>query len=105
MTLSTDEAHALRSFSLWTLKPELIVINTAEGETVSIEDFRKETGIKAEVFAISALVEGEIASLPQKNGENIWPMLGIEERPFPGSSREPSSYSGRSPSLPLERTR
>ncbi len=82
LPLSSEDVHALRSFSFWTIKPELVVINTAEGGRLAIDEFRRETGITAEVIDISALVEAEIASLPPGERTDYLAMLGIEEPAF-----------------------
>jgi ribosome-binding ATPase YchF (GTP1/OBG family) len=42
LTLSQDESMALKGFSFWTLKPELVVINIAEGGADPSADFKAE---------------------------------------------------------------
>jgi len=82
MSFSPEERHALRSFSFWTIKPELIVLNMGEGEKAPVEEFQKATGTRSEVMGICVLVEGEIAALPPSEQREYLKAMDIEEPAF-----------------------
>ncbi|MDD5169193.1 MAG: DUF933 domain-containing protein, partial [Syntrophales bacterium] len=82
LTLTDEEIHLLLSFSFWTIKPELIVINRGEEKPAPIEDFRKMTGLSAPIIEVCCLVEAEIAALPSAERKEYLAAMGIEEPAF-----------------------
>ncbi|HOJ51127.1 MAG TPA: DUF933 domain-containing protein [Syntrophales bacterium] len=88
MNLTPEEAHALRSFSFWTIKPELIVLNMKEGLSAPISDFKRETQTPSEVMGICVEVEAEIVTLPLEERKDYLFAMGIEEPAFNRIIRE-----------------
>ncbi len=80
--LTADELHLLRSFSFWTIKPELVVINRGEERPAPIADFQKETGISTPVIEVCCLIEAEIATLPPAEQKEYLAAMDIEEAAF-----------------------
>lgn len=88
LNLTVEEAHALRSFSFWTIKPKLVVLNMGEGIEAPLSDFKRETRTNAEVMAISAEVEAEIVTLPPEERKDYLSAMGIQEPAFSRIIRE-----------------
>jgi len=88
LALTMDELHMLRSFSFWTIKPELLVINRGEERAAPIADFRKETGIAAPVIEVCCLIEAEIATLAPVEQKEYLDAMGIVEPAFNRVIRE-----------------
>jgi ribosome-binding ATPase len=82
LALTPEEIHILPSFSFWTLKPELVVINRGEDRPAPIADFQRETGIATPVIEVCCLVESEIAALPPAEQKEYLDAMGIEEAAF-----------------------
>ncbi|MDQ5987123.1 MAG: Ribosome-binding ATPase YchF [Syntrophus sp. SKADARSKE-3] len=82
LALSADEIHTLLSFSFWTIKPELIVINRGEDRPAPVEAFQKETAIPIPAIEVCCLVEAEIAALPPAEQKEYLAAMGIEEAAF-----------------------
>jgi ribosome-binding ATPase YchF (GTP1/OBG family) len=82
---------ALRSFSFWTLRPELVVLNTAEGDTPPVEEFRTASGLKDPVISICGKLEAEMLELPPEEQSDFLEALGLTEpafTPSPGRLRD-----------------
>ena len=75
MSLTKDETAAIRNYSFWSLKPELIVLNTAEGASHDVAEFKKST-------AICCQIEAEIAGLPPSEQKEFLDSLGISTPAF-----------------------
>ncbi|MCX7981482.1 MAG: DUF933 domain-containing protein [Syntrophales bacterium] len=88
MDLTADEVHALRSFSFWTIKPQLVVLNMGEGIEPPIGHFKVETNTSSEVMGICAEVEAEIFSLPPEERRDYMIAMGIVEPAFNRIIRE-----------------
>lgn len=88
LALSDEEVHLLKSFSFWTIKPELIVINRGEEHPAPIDDFRKETGMSETIIEVCCLVEAEISALPPDERKEYLSAMGIEEPAFNRVIRE-----------------
>ncbi len=86
--LTADEIHILRSFSFWTIKPELVVINRGEEQPAPVEAFRQQTGLTTPIIEICCLIEAEIASLPPTEQKEYLSAMGIEEAAFHRVIRE-----------------
>ncbi len=83
---SEDEAAAYRSLNLLTAKPELYAANVAEHELAGgnpwVEALRaaiEREGEPAEVVAVSAKVEAELAELPPADRAEFLASLGLAE--------------------------
>jgi hypothetical protein len=44
MKLSDDDQSALRGFTFWTMRPELVVLKIAEGGEKLVDDFKVQAG-------------------------------------------------------------
>ncbi|MBT3181772.1 MAG: redox-regulated ATPase YchF [Deltaproteobacteria bacterium] len=81
-SLSKDEDDAIRSFSFWSSRPQLIVLNIAEGADNPSEKFQKAAGIEESVMSICCQVELEIADLSQDDQLQFLESMGIEKPAF-----------------------
>jgi len=90
LDLSADEIKLSSGFSLLTLKPMILVLNSSEdGVDEAIVTAARETG--AEVVDMCAKVEAELSELPEEERGEFLADLGIEE---PASHRMArSAYS------------
>ena len=75
MPLTKEETVAIRNYSFWSLKPELIVLNTAEGAVYDAAEFKKST-------AICCQIEAEIAGLQPSEQKEFLDSLGISTPAF-----------------------
>jgi len=82
LNLAPGEMVALRSFSFWTLRPELVVLNLGEGDMPSVEDFRKRAGLRDPVIGICGKLEAEMLELPPEEQADFLEALGLEEPAF-----------------------
>jgi len=82
MGLSYDEVHLLKSFSFWTLKPELLVINLGEEMERLLESFQRMFDLSCPVMGISLLTEAEIARLTPEERIEFLAALNIGEPAF-----------------------
>ncbi|MDI6775996.1 MAG: DUF933 domain-containing protein [Syntrophales bacterium] len=79
--LTTDEIRSLRSFSFWTISPELVVINTREDNPFA-DSFQAQANLSVPVIGICCPIEKEIASLPPAEQREYLSVMGIEEPAF-----------------------
>ena len=86
--LAEEEVHLLRSFSFWTIKPELVVINRGEEQPAPIDAFREKTGLATPIIEICCLIEAEIASLPPAEQIEYLSAMNIEVAAFHRVIRE-----------------
>lgn len=84
--MTDDEAVLISDLNLMTLKPVLFIANVSEEEVASAEDNKYVKMVKqyateegAEVIAVSAKVESEIAELPAEDAKEFLAELGLEE--------------------------
>jgi len=82
MEFNPEEKNALRGFTFWTIKPELVVLNTAEGSADAAEEFKKLANISAPVVLICCQIELEISALPKDERGEFLSSLGIETPAF-----------------------
>jgi len=82
MTLTAAERSALKSFSFWSIKPQLVVINIAETEIgkASLPPLAEEAA--APMVVICAKTELELLSLPVAERQDFLEVLGIEQPAF-----------------------
>lgn len=79
---SEEEAFSLRSFSFWTIRPELVVVNTAEDNLSLAEAFREKAALSSPVIGICCQLEADLTGLsPEEQKEFLVP-LGLEEPAF-----------------------
>ena len=77
LELSNDEQFALKGFSFWTLKPELVVLNAGEQATDLVKEFSGRFP-KTHVIEICCQVELEIATLSKDEQKEFLESMGIE---------------------------
>lgn len=95
LDLTADEAHVLRSFSFWTLRPELVVLNTAEGDASPVEEFRTAARLKDPVIGICGKLEAEMLELPPEEQSDFLEALGLTEPAFTRVIRAAFEMLGR----------
>jgi len=83
-TLDEDESRLVRGLNLLTRKPEMIVVNVDEadaaGESPAVEQIRDHVrGIDAEVVAVCAGLEAELASLDPEERTEFAEVLDVEQ--------------------------
>ncbi len=82
LDIPKDEAASLKSFSFWSQKPQLVVLNTSEGAEDFSKDFSSTAGFTGEVLSICCKVEAEIAELPPEERSSFLKSLGIDRPAF-----------------------
>lgn len=90
-----EEITSLKSFSFWTIRPELIVVNTAEENLPVADSFRAQAGIAVPVIGICCQIEAELAALAPEERREFLHSLGIEEPAFGRIIRASFSLLGR----------
>lgn len=80
LDLSNEEINAIKNFSFWSLRPELIILNVAEGMSGKREAFFEAT--KTPVLEICCEIESEIASLPPEDQKEFLDSHGIQTPAF-----------------------
>jgi len=82
LPLAPEERHTLRSFSFWSLRPELVVLNVTEERLGAAAAFQKETGLTDHVIAICGELEGEMAGLSPEEQREFLDSLNMAEPAF-----------------------
>jgi len=95
MGLIAEEIQALRSFSFWTIRPELVVINTAEDRPDLADAFREQAALTVPVMGICCLTEAELAGLSPEEQKEFLADLGIAEPAFGRIIRAAFALLGR----------
>ena len=93
--LASAEEFLLRSFSFWTIKPELVVVNVAEDNLSFADVFAKEAKLKEPVMGICCQIEAELAGLDAAEQKEFLVSLGIAEPAFGRIIRAAFSLLGR----------
>ena len=93
--LTAEEFHSLRSFSFWSIRPELVVVNTAEDNPGMAEAFKELVAPQTPVLGICCLAESELAGLSREEQKEFLADLGIEEPAFSRIIRAAFSLLGR----------
>jgi len=93
--LTPAEIFALRSFSFWTIKPELVVVNVAEDNLSFADTFAGEAGITEPVMGICCKIEAELAGLDHAEQKEFLSSMGIAEPAFGRIIRAAFSLLGR----------
>jgi GTP-binding protein YchF len=82
VALTEEERHGIRSFSFWTIRPELVVVNTPETNPAIADAFAKEAGLSVPVIGICCAIEAELMALPPEERKEFLDSLGIAEAAF-----------------------
>jgi GTP-binding protein YchF len=82
LSLSDEERHGLRSFSFWTTRPELVVVNTPEDDPSMADAFSQALGKDLPGIGICCEIEAELTSLPAGERLEFLQSLGIAEAAF-----------------------
>jgi len=82
LSLSDEEKHGLRSFSFWTIRPELVVVNTPEDDPSIADSFLQSLGPDVAGIGICCEIEVELISLPSGERADFLQSLGITEPAF-----------------------
>jgi hypothetical protein len=90
-----EEITSLRSFSFWTIRPELVVLNTAEDNLMLADTFRDQAGLKVPVIGICCQIEAELAGLAPEEQAEYLRSMGVEEPAFGRIIRASFSLLGR----------
>ncbi|MGV8057701.1 MAG: DUF933 domain-containing protein [Smithellaceae bacterium] len=93
--LTEAEVFTLRSFSFWSIKPELVVINVAEDNMALAAEFTQAAKLTEPVMGICCKVEAELAGLDPADQKEFLSSLGIEEPAFGRIIRGAFSLLGR----------
>ncbi|HQM44579.1 MAG TPA: DUF933 domain-containing protein [Smithellaceae bacterium] len=93
--LTAAEVFTLRSFSFWTIKPELVVVNVAEDNLSFADDFSKAAGLAEPVMGICCKIEAELAGLDIAEQKDFLDSLGIAEPAFGRIIRAAFALLGR----------
>lgn len=93
--LTAADVFTLRSFSFWTIKPELVVVNVAEENLSFADAFAGEANLTEPVMGICCKIEAELAGLPPEDQADFLSSLGLAEAAFGRIIRESFSLLGR----------
>jgi ribosome-binding ATPase len=93
--LDAAQVFSLRSFSFWTIKPELVVVNVAEDNLSLADDFAKAAGLAEPVIGICCKIEAELAQLAPADQKEFLASMGIAEPAFGRIIRGAFSLLGR----------
>ena len=80
--LTPAEVFILRSFSFWTIKPELVVVNVAEDNLSFADTFAKSANLSVPVLGICCKIEAELAGLDAADQKEFLASMGIAEPAF-----------------------
>jgi len=95
LALAEEERHGIRSFSFWTIRPELVVINTPEDNPAIAAAFEKEAGLSVTVVGICCAIEAELMAIPAEEQKEFLESLGIREPAFGRIIRASFTLLGR----------
>jgi GTP-binding protein YchF len=95
LSLAEEERHGLRSFSFWTIRPELVVVNTPEENPGIADVFIREMGPEVPMIGICCAIEAELTALPPEERKEFLDSLGVAEAAFGRVIRAAFSLLGR----------
>jgi hypothetical protein len=93
--LTPADSFSLRSFSFWTIKPELVVVNVAEDNLAFADAFAQKANLSELVMGICCKIEAELAGLEPSEQKEFLVSMGIAEPAFARIIREAFSLLGR----------
>lgn len=93
--LTAQEVFTLKSFSFWTIKPELVVVNVAEDNPAFADEFAKAAHLAEPVMGICCKIEAELAGLDAADQKEFLSSMGIAEPAFGRIIRAAFSLLGR----------
>ncbi|MDD4357891.1 MAG: DUF933 domain-containing protein [Smithellaceae bacterium] len=93
--LTPPEVFTLRSFSFWTIKPEMVVVNVAEDNLSFTESFAGEANLSEPVLGICCKIEAELSRLDPTDQKEFLDSMGIAEPAFGRIIRTAFSLLGR----------
>jgi hypothetical protein len=93
--LTPEEVFTMRSFSFWTIKPELVVINVAEDNLSFADDFARKAKLEEPVMGICCKIEAELTGLEPEEKKEFLDSMGIAEPAFGRIIRASFSLMGR----------
>jgi hypothetical protein len=82
VAFTEEERHGIRSFSFWTIRPELVVVNTPETNPAIADAFANDAGLSVPVIGICCAIEAELMALPPEERKEFLDSLGIAEAAF-----------------------
>ena len=82
MALTPEQRAALRSYSFWTIRPELVVVNIGEDHPFSAAECQTAGISDVPIVSICCQVEQEVACLPPEERGEFLAALGILEPAF-----------------------
>ena len=80
--LTSAEVFSMRSFSFWSIKPELVVVNVAEDNLSFADDFAQAANITEPVMGICCKIEAELSKLEATEQKEFLSYMGITEPAF-----------------------
>ena len=95
LVFTEDERRGLKSFSFWTIRPELVVVNTHEENPAVADAFIKDAGLAFPVIGICCAIEAELMALPPEERKEFLESMGIAEAAFGRVIRASFSLLGR----------
>lgn len=95
LEMTDEDLKSLRGFAFWTMKPELIVLNTHEEAESIAESFAARTKCTSPVIDISCQIEMEISHLPAVERAAFLEGMGISEPAFERIIRTAFKLLGR----------
>jgi GTP-binding protein YchF len=93
--LTPVEIFTLKSFSFWTIKPELVVVNVAEDNLVFADQFAAEAKLTEPVMGICCKIEAELNGLDPAEQKEFLSTMDIAEPAFGRIIRAAFSLLGR----------
>ncbi|PKN10129.1 MAG: redox-regulated ATPase YchF, partial [Deltaproteobacteria bacterium HGW-Deltaproteobacteria-5] len=93
--LTPAEVLTLRSFSFWTIKPEMIVLNVAEDNLSFADAFAREVNLQEPIMGICCKIEAELVGLDAADQKEFLDSMGIAEPAFGRIIRTAFSLLGR----------
>ena len=93
--LTAQEVFTLKSFSFWTIKPELVVVNVAEDNPAFADEFAKAAHLAEPVMGICCKIEAELAGLDAADQKEFLSSMGIAEPAFGRIIRAAFTLLGR----------
>jgi hypothetical protein len=95
MDLADEVLFSLKSFSFWTIRPELVVVNLGEDNLPVMDAFLTETAPGVPAIGICCQIEAELIKLTPPEQIEFLASLGIGEPAFRRIIREAFSLLGR----------